>query len=118
MLAGVVDVGALVTLAVAAGSLGCLEQDERNSLRLLAAGVGVVASIALIVSAILLADGWAAWFAHYDVAAWVPLDKWSRGSFPYIVVLSWPYEAMALGAFCLYWFGRKLYELAWVAGWV
>jgi len=118
MLAGVVDVGALVTLAAAAGWLGCLEQGERTSLRLLAAGVGVVASIALIVSALVLADGWAVWFAHYDVAGLVPLDKWARGGFPYVAIISWPYEAMALGAFCLYWFGRKLYELAWIAGWI
>ena len=115
MLVGAVNIFALAMLLVAAGSSELAESDR---LRLVAAGAGVIASVALIVSAAVLASGWTAWVQRFDVTAFVPLDKWGRGGFPCIALFSWPYEAIGLGGFCLYVFGRKLYRLAWIAGWI
>src|SRR5689334_13274003 len=93
-------------LATCASSLW-FEHIGRDRLFLVALAATVVASVLLIVSGVVLADGWAERMVHLPVARFYEpgLDGYKRGVIRALFV--WPYEAIGLGGFCLIYFGRR-----------
>jgi len=109
MSAGVINLGALVTVGAAIFFLALFGGKERNGLALGALAVGAIAGVALTVSGFMLMEGWAAQMERFDFSGFEPTMNVGRGSDgggAMRVIYFWPYEAVALGAIVTYVCGR------------
>lgn len=111
MSAGAINFWALVTVGAALLLLALFGRKGRNGLALGALAVGVIAGVALTVSGFMLMEGWPAQMERFDFSGFEPtmnVGGTSSGGGTMFAIYFWPSEAVALGAFVTYLFGRQL----------